>query len=134
MPDAPSEPDALAPPMPPLHMHVDSAGAAAPAVGAGADAGGAGGAVYELYAVLVHAGSASFGHYYALIKDVENGEWHEFNDATVKPIKESELQRAWGGAGTAGGWGATSSAYMLMYRRKEAPTAATATAPPCVGT
>ena len=29
--------------------------------------------------MLVHAGSASFGHYYALIKDVDAGEWHEFN-------------------------------------------------------
>ena len=43
---------------------------------------------YELYAVLVHSGSASFGHYYALIKDLEHGEWHEFNDSLVKPIKE----------------------------------------------
>ena len=51
---------------------------------------------YELYAVLVHSGSATFGHYYALIKDVEAGEWHEFNDSTVRPIKESELMRTFG--------------------------------------
>ena len=73
--------------------------------------------MYELYAVLVHSGSASFGHYYALIKDLEHGEWHEFNDSNVKPIKESELQRAWGSATASSSWSSTSSAYMLLYRR-----------------
>jgi len=83
---------------------------------------------YELYAVLVHSGSASFGHYYALIKDLGQGdaagsagggdgrgEWHEFNDAYVRPIKESELRtKAFGGEG--GGYSGSSSAYMLLYR------------------
>ena len=78
---------------------------------------------YELYAVLVHSGSASFGHYYALIKDVGHGEWHEFNDSLVKPIKESELQRAWGSAAATSGWSSSSSAYMLLYRQKLAPAA-----------
>ena len=78
---------------------------------------------YELYAVLVHSGSASFGHYYALIKDLEHGEWHEFNDSLVKPIKESELQRAWGSAAATSGWSSSSSAYMLLYRQKPAPAA-----------
>jgi len=83
---------------------------------------------YELYAVLVHSGSASFGHYYALIKDLDGrkvssvangyedtvegrGEWHEFNDQLVRPIKESDLAKVYGG-----GNGGTSSAYMLLYR------------------
>jgi len=77
---------------------------------------------YELYAVLVHQGSASFGHYYALLQDVDKGEWFEFNDATVKPIKPSELRRAVGGAESSGsrggglGWSGGTSAYMLLYR------------------
>lgn len=66
---------------------------------------------YELYAVLVHSGSAAFGHYYALIKDLDEGEWHEFNDSTVRPIKESELARAFGSGNSSG------SAYLLLYRR-----------------
>jgi len=78
---------------------------------------------YELYAVLVHSGTASFGHYYALIKDLEHGEWHEFNDSSVKPIKESELQRAWGSAtsGTTSAWSSTATAYMLLYRQTVTP-------------
>ena len=98
-----------------------------------ADGGGCGGgppprtALYELYAVLVHSGSASFGHYYALIKDVVHGEWHEFNDATVRPIKETELQRVWGShaASAASSWGSAGSAYMLLYRAMASPGAAT---------
>jgi hypothetical protein len=77
---------------------------------------------YELYGVLVHSGSASFGHYFALIKDLDEGgggkgEWHEFNDQLVRPIKESDLAKAYGGGGPRGG---TSSAYMLLYRAVDA--------------
>jgi len=72
-------------------------------------------AQYELYGVLVHSGSATFGHYYALIKDMDAGEWHEFNDASVRPIKESELARAFGSGGSGG------SAYLLLYRALDAP-------------
>ncbi|KAL3892565.1 MAG: hypothetical protein SGPRY_015010 [Prymnesium sp.] len=71
---------------------------------------GTAGCEYELYAVLVHSGSASFGHYYALIKDLAAGEWHEFNDSTVRPIKQTDLVRAFG-SGSGGG-----SAYLLLYR------------------
>eukprot|EP00900_Chrysochromulina_parva_P009276 jgi/Chrpa1/1834/Chrysochromulina_OHIO_Genome00015925-RA len=82
-------------------------------------------AVYELYAVLVHKGSASFGHYYALLQDVERGEWYEFNDATVKPIKPSELRRAVGGAESAASgsysWSGSTCAYMLLYRQVTDP-------------
>lgn len=31
--------------------------------------------LYELYGVLIHAGSLEKGHYFALIKDVETNEW-----------------------------------------------------------
>ena len=77
--------------------------------------------IYELYAVLVHAGSASFGHYYGLLKDLESSEWHEFNDATVKPIKESELQKTFGEAKSSSSWYSSPSAYMLLYRQRDSP-------------
>jgi hypothetical protein len=88
------------------------------------DASGAptGRALYELYAVLVHSGSASFGHYYALIKDMPSSEWYEFNDATVTPIKPSDVQRAFGSSSSSSqsaswsSFSSSSSAYMLLYR------------------
>jgi len=82
---------------------------------------------YELYAVLVHAGSANFGHYYALIKDLETSEWYEFNDSRVEPIKESDLKRQFGGSGSTA-WSGGSSAYMLLYRQRTAGAAATSAA------
>ena len=84
---------------------------------------------YELYAVLVHSGSPQHGHFYALIKDLDaagsanggdgSGEWHEYNDACVKEIKESGLKRkAFGGEGgdSLRTRDRHSSAYMLLYR------------------
>lgn len=41
---------------------------------------------YELFSIMIHSGSASGGHYYAYIKDFENGEWFCFNDQSVSPV------------------------------------------------
>lgn len=41
------------------------------------------GPVYELYAILVHSGSATFGHYYSYIKSFTDGRWYKFNDEYV---------------------------------------------------
>lgn len=32
---------------------------------------------YELYAILIHSGNASFGHYYAYIKNFADAKWYE---------------------------------------------------------
>lgn len=42
--------------------------------------------MYELFAIMIHSGSASGGHYYAYIKDFENGEWFCFNDQSVTSV------------------------------------------------
>lgn len=41
---------------------------------------------YELFAIMIHSGSASGGHYYAYIKDFETNKWYSFNDQTVSPV------------------------------------------------
>lgn len=41
---------------------------------------------YELFSIMIHSGSASGGHYYAYIKEFENGEWFCFNDQSVSPV------------------------------------------------
>ena len=79
---------------------------------------------HELYAVLVHTGGTSFGHYYALIKDLHAGEWHEFSGR--RPIKAELLPRTASEAGTFGG----TSAYMLLYRRRDGAAARPHTPPP----
>jgi ubiquitin carboxyl-terminal hydrolase 47 len=66
--------------------------------------------VYELYAVLVHSGSAIGGHYYAYIKSFDDGNWYNFNDSTVTPITLEDVTKVFGdGRGSA-------TAYMLKYR------------------
>lgn len=42
--------------------------------------------IYELFAIMIHSGSASGGHYYAYIKELDNNEWFCFNDQTVSPV------------------------------------------------
>lgn len=46
--------------------------------------------IYELFAIMIHSGSASGGHYYAYIKDFNNGEWFCFNDQTVSSVSFKE--------------------------------------------
>lgn len=42
--------------------------------------------VFELYAVLIHSGSALGGHYYAYIRNFKDGKWYNFNDSCVDEI------------------------------------------------
>ena len=81
--------------------------------------------IYELYAVLIHSGAASGGHYYAYIKDLDEQTWWNFNDSTVSRIEKSKIREAWGGKNTVSGnkhtWGSSSlsmsNAYLLSYRK-----------------
>ena len=53
--------------------------------------------IYELYAVLIHSGAITGGHYFAYIKDLDSKRWWSFNDSNVTPIDESTVREAWGG-------------------------------------
>ncbi len=69
--------------------------------------------VYQLFGILIHAGNARFGHYYAYILDFATRQWLEFNDSTVTALASSDIHRAFGSATAS----ASGSAYMLLYRR-----------------
>lgn len=47
--------------------------------------------MYELYAVMVHNGSATHGHYFSYIKSFENNHWYCFNDERVSEINVEEI-------------------------------------------
>lgn len=47
--------------------------------------------LYELFAIMIHSGSASGGHYYAYIKEFDNNEWYCFNDQSVSPVSALEF-------------------------------------------
>jgi len=88
--------------------------------------------VYELFSVLVHCGSALGGHYFAYIKNLDDGEWYEFNDRNVTRIDLHTLASAFGeedekekeekdtdpsNCTTTSFDLSGTSAYMLMYRQ-----------------
>ncbi|KAL1519014.1 hypothetical protein AB1Y20_003283 [Prymnesium parvum] len=83
--------------------------------------------LYDLYGVLIHAGSLEKGHYFALIKDIETDEWYRFDDEKVSRLPtnrlDAELRRSHGGDG------ASASAYMLLYRSKADRVASTNLSP-----
>lgn len=78
---------------------------------------------YELFAIMIHSGSASGGHYYAYIKDFESGNWYSFNDQTVSSITQEDIARSFGGNGAFksyySGFSSSTNAYMLMYRQQD---------------
>ena len=62
---------------------------------------------YRLFSIIMHDGTAEYGHYYAFIRDGEK--WFKFNDFHVKEVSEEEVfSLAYGGEGTA-------SAYCVFY-------------------
>ncbi|XP_064552476.1 ubiquitin carboxyl-terminal hydrolase 47 isoform X3 [Drosophila montana] len=79
--------------------------------------------IYELFAIMIHSGSASGGHYYAYIKDFDNDEWFCFNDQNVSTITQEDIQRSFGGPNGSyysSAYTSSTNAYMLMYRQVDA--------------
>ena len=90
---------------------------------------------FELVGILVHSGTAEFGHYYSFIKDREKSsktysQWFQFNDHTVEPFEEKDIPNTcFGGVETIFQYDHTlrkkvshtvqrsGSAYMLFYQR-----------------
>lgn len=77
---------------------------------------------YELFSIMIHSGSASGGHYYAYIKEFENGEWFCFNDQNVSPINQEAIEKSYGGGASSrsfysSAYSSSTNAYMLMYRQ-----------------
>eukprot|EP01034_Spumella_vulgaris_P025384 gene25385-31841_t len=73
--------------------------------------------IYELYAVLIHSGAISGGHYYAYIKDLESQRWQNFNDSSVSPIDEQTVQQAWGETVNVSNYASSYSGMNPLYNR-----------------
>ncbi|XP_029019035.1 ubl carboxyl-terminal hydrolase 18 [Betta splendens] len=68
---------------------------------------------YALYAVVVHSGSAHFGHYTAYVRDRTDRRWYYADDSHVQQASWEDVQGTYGDRHR-------STAYMLMYRRGSA--------------
>ncbi|EGP88869.1 uncharacterized protein MYCGRDRAFT_69980 [Zymoseptoria tritici IPO323] len=61
--------------------------------------------IYDLFAIDLHFGGLGGGHYTAMAKNWETGDWYDYNDASCSKITDLErLQQ--------------SAAYLLFYRRR----------------
>ncbi|KAM4611589.1 uncharacterized protein ACJ7VT_012261 [Polymixia lowei] len=67
---------------------------------------------YEIYAIVNHFGSLKGGHYSATIKSQDVGSWYEFNDSRVAQLDPQPFQEH---------VQKSSSAYLLIYRKKKTP-------------
>ncbi|XP_051976880.1 ubl carboxyl-terminal hydrolase 18-like [Xyrauchen texanus] len=63
---------------------------------------------YNLYAVIVHIGTAMFGHYTAYIQPSQELTWYYADDSTVRPATWANVQDTYEGGKTA---------YLLLYRK-----------------
>ncbi|CAJ0955585.1 unnamed protein product, partial [Mesorhabditis belari] len=72
--------------------------------------------VYELFSVMVHAGSAAGGHYFAYIKNMDQQSWYCFNDSRVDFCSPEDIMRSFG-TSTITWSSSNANAYMLMYRK-----------------
>lgn len=66
---------------------------------------------YSLFAVFIHRGEASYGHYWVYIKDhTRNNIWRKYNDDSVTEVPESEVFNFTEGN--------TATPYFLVYVRE----------------
>lgn len=68
--------------------------------------------VYELYAVVVHSGSARSGHYYSYIKSYDDNKWYRFEDSSVYEAGMKSIENTFGENNHSSATG-----YILMYKQ-----------------
>ncbi|TSZ83226.1 Ubl carboxyl-terminal hydrolase 18 [Bagarius yarrelli] len=72
---------------------------------------------YRLYAVVVHAGMATMGHYTAYIYSTDD-KWYYIDDSHMHQVSWQEVQSTYEGRGRF-----SETAYMLLYRTLSSETA-----------
>ena len=75
---------------------------------------------YKLQGLIIHKGTAQYGHYYSVIYSEEKdkaGKWYKFNDTSVTEINYDQFVNEAIGNNLESEYG--SSAYMLIYQKNE---------------
>ncbi|XP_015208501.1 ubl carboxyl-terminal hydrolase 18 [Lepisosteus oculatus] len=72
--------------------------------------------IYELFAVIVHSGTAMFGHYTAYIKSPGEQTWYHADDSSISTASWADVKSTYGSSS------GSRSAYMLLYRKIEEET------------
>ncbi|XP_055502438.1 ubl carboxyl-terminal hydrolase 18 [Leucoraja erinacea] len=77
---------------------------------------------YQLMSVIVHMGSATFGHYYAYIRTFPEMCWYSFMDEHVSKATWEEVKSTFGSSqrySSRSGFQMDGTAYLLFYRRMD---------------
>ncbi|XP_078266932.1 ubl carboxyl-terminal hydrolase 18-like isoform X2 [Rhinoraja longicauda] len=77
---------------------------------------------YQLMSVIVHIGSATFGHYYAYIRSFPEMSWYRFMDEHVSKATWEEVKSTFGSprkCSDRSGFQMDRTAYLLFYRRMD---------------
>jgi len=69
---------------------------------------------YQLHSIIIHAGQADSGHYYAFIYDFEQNKWRKYNDIHITEVPEEEVLKT-----AIGEDKSVANAYCLIYVSKE---------------
>ena len=94
------------PPVPRMHRGYTGSNMDAPTDGGSAGDGGEEvPPLYDLFAVTNHYGVMGGGHYVALAKNSTTGQWHSYDDHTVRDVREDQV--------------VTHNAYLLFYVRRD---------------
>lgn len=68
---------------------------------------------YALCGVIIHSGTANYGHYFSYVKNRNSNKWYNFNDSYVSEITQDDmLQSAYGKKDSSNG-------YILFYDRTD---------------
>ena len=96
---------------------------------------------YELAGILVHTGTADYGHYYSYIKERIPKEkdnplcWYQFNDTVVEPFDEEDIPKScFGGADQVTEWDPIQSKQVTKWKPKYEPTLTTRIPPTFLNT
>ncbi len=86
---------------------------------------------YKLRGIVIHMGTAEYGHYYSFIKDTDTSKWYEFNDTYVREFDAAEISNEAFGGEEKWSWNTSytsnqlasirerhRNAYVLLYERQ----------------
>ncbi|XP_041064280.1 ubl carboxyl-terminal hydrolase 18-like [Carcharodon carcharias] len=78
---------------------------------------------YKLLSVIVHKGSAAFGHYYAYIRDFQEMNWYQFDDEHVLSATWEDVTKTFGSLNSSSldqnEFHMEGTAYLLFYKRMD---------------
>ena len=73
---------------------------------------------YQLFEVIIHSGLPNYGHYFCIVKNIENDYWIKYDDANVTIINDVDAKKYfYGSNNNVKEIDTATNAYILLYRK-----------------